>query len=97
LPTPAAPPAEARDAARPPLWHTLGLVTLLVLVAAVGTLSSLGRTDARAPGARIVSAYLPAVIVNAALALYVARVAGAMRCASSSAGAGTRRGARSST
>lgn len=71
MPTPSAPPA---DAARPPLWHTLALVCFLLLVAAVGTWSSLDRAPPTTAGSRIVAGYLPLLVVNALLALYVARL-----------------------
>jgi len=74
LPTPDALPAERGETVRPPLWHTLLLVTLLLLVAAAGTLSGLGREAPRAPESRVIAGYLPMVVVNAFLALYVARL-----------------------
>lgn len=59
---------------RPPLWHTFGLVALLLGVAAVGTLSALGQTPPPLPESRLLSGYLPLLVVNTSLALYVARV-----------------------
>ena len=67
-------PAEAGEVGRPPLWHTLGLVALLLAVAAVGTLSTLGEAPPRGTASRIVGGYLPLVVVNGLLAVYVARV-----------------------
>lgn len=74
MPTSLGLPTDIPDAARPPLWHTFGLVALLVVVAAVGTLSSLGQAVPAIPHSRIVAGYLPLLVVNGSLALYVARL-----------------------
>jgi membrane protease YdiL (CAAX protease family) len=71
LPTAVVHPTEA---VRPPLWHTVGLVGLLLAVATVGMLSSSGQAAPAPSGSRIVESYLPLFAVSASLALYVARL-----------------------
>jgi membrane protease YdiL (CAAX protease family) len=59
-----------------PAWHTGALVALIVLVAVTGTLIG-GATPpggAPLPGGRIVSVYLPMLLVQWGLAVYVCRV-----------------------
>lgn len=74
MPTSLGLPTETRAVPRPPLWHTFGLVALLLAVATVGTLSSLGRAVPALPASRILEGYLPLLVVNGSLALYVARL-----------------------
>jgi membrane protease YdiL (CAAX protease family) len=74
LANPAGLAVRTGEASPPPLWHTLALVALLLGVAAVGTLSSFGQARPPVPEERIVGGYLPLLVVNVSLALYVARV-----------------------
>src|SRR5690349_7371072 len=52
-----------------PLWHTVALAALVVVVAVVGTLAheSIDSTS------RILAAYLPAILVQCGLVYYVSR------------------------
>jgi uncharacterized protein len=63
-----------------PLWHTAALIAVMLAVAAVGTLlqhagvPELASPASKASGARIFSQYLPLLLVNGLLVLYVARL-----------------------
>lgn len=60
-----------------PPWHTAALITLIIAVAVTGTwLSSHGGAFTREehPTSRILAVYLPLLIVNFALLLYVCRI-----------------------
>lgn len=73
LPTSLAPAEAGTEVPRAPLWHILALVALLLVVAAVGMLTTHGQAPP-IPESRIAKAYLPALLVNGMLALYVARL-----------------------
>jgi membrane protease YdiL (CAAX protease family) len=57
-----------------PIWHPLALVTLLVLVATAGHFLPGTSSAFPARGERIVNAYVPMLLVNWGLLLYVCRV-----------------------
>lgn len=59
-----------------PRWHTAVLISLMIAVAATGTLLARGEgsLEAPSPRGRIVTAYLPLIVVNWGLTIYVCRV-----------------------
>ena len=59
-----------------PRWHTAVLVSLMIAVAATGALLARGGATLVAPssGGRVVAAYLPLMVVNWGLTIYVCRV-----------------------
>ncbi|HVW26800.1 MAG TPA: type II CAAX endopeptidase family protein [Polyangiaceae bacterium] len=66
-----------RDVPPAPTWHTAALVTLIVVVAVAG--SALAANGATAPiptasSARVASVYLPVLLVQWGLVLYVCRI-----------------------
>jgi len=72
----AATTSSAAAAARPqlaPLWHTRALVLLLLSVAATGSMLGQRLDSLTSSAARPAERYVPLLIVNLALALYVAR------------------------
>jgi membrane protease YdiL (CAAX protease family) len=74
-------PSETNDTGLAPPWHTAALVVLMVSVAVVGTIQT--RSGAAVPvvptvagtaWSRVVSTYVPMVLVQWSLLVYVARV-----------------------
>jgi uncharacterized protein len=57
-----------------PPWHTAALVFVIVGVAVIGTLTSRGPGPGSAPASLVVTAYVPMLVAQLGLALYVCRV-----------------------
>jgi membrane protease YdiL (CAAX protease family) len=70
-----APRSEIEDLLAPP-WHTTALIVLMVAVAATGTWLSRQGGPAAAPatGSPLVTLYLPMIVVQWGLTLYVCRI-----------------------
>jgi membrane protease YdiL (CAAX protease family) len=57
-----------------PPWHTAALVLVIVGVAIIGTLTSRGAAPGPAPASLVVTAYVPMLVAQLGLALYVCRI-----------------------
>jgi len=88
-----APDSQAQAPPIAPAWHTVALVTLIVLVAIAGTVLHTARpampaNEALAASGRIVRIYIPMLLVQWGLAFYVSRVGRAENAAPALLGRG---------